>query len=119
MALEDISFHLHEGERVAVDLLGYYAHRESPEAVIFYSILGEVTGEISKVGISSATARSDAKLFHVTSSGLGALPAATAVTISPGGTAGTYQAMVTLNTGIVTNIIFDGLKWSPERIETK
>lgn len=108
-----------KNDPVAVDLLGYYANRESPEAVIVYSILGEVTGEIAKVGINSATARSDAKLFHVNSSAVGSGPAATAVTISPGGAAGTYQAMVTLNTGIITNIVFDGLKWIPARIELK
>lgn len=100
-------------------LLCYHTDPSFQRAIVFFKIMNTVFGEVYLPGARSATNVAGTKPFMaVRELGWGSPPIAS-VKVTPGNVVGTYSAALTLEAGGVTNIVFDGQKWIPDRIHFK
>ena len=94
----------------AVHPLGYYFDSKLNRAVVFYSYINHIYGEVCIPGRNGATNLLGVTPFYM------AIPRAApaAVVVSSRGIPGSYQATVTYGIGAGTNILFDGKRWIPD-----
>ena len=102
-----------------IEIVKYFVDITSDRCVVVFRIGNSLFGEIAKPGRNGAEDLSGVRPFSLFSASGRTLSSGLSGTVTAGKMAASYEVRLDLGAVGKTNVLFDGSKWIPERIELK